>query len=72
MGQATSVNALRGLLIHDPRLTEASFSSTLSTFTQAGADTQVFADADGGANGNVLLATLTAVNAAQVQALTLI
>ena len=37
MGQATSVNALRGLLIHDPRLTEASFSSSLSSYTQAGA-----------------------------------
>ena len=37
MGSATSVNALRGLLIHDPRITEASFSSSLSTYTQAGA-----------------------------------
>jgi hypothetical protein len=37
MGKATTVNALRGLLIHDPRLTEASFSSSLSSYTQAGA-----------------------------------
>jgi Ca2+-binding RTX toxin-like protein len=42
------------------------------TFTQAGADTQVFADADGGANNNVLLATLNNTTAASVQALTLI
>ncbi len=42
------------------------------TFTQAGANTQVFADADGGANTNVLLATLNNTTAASVQALTLI
>jgi Ca2+-binding RTX toxin-like protein len=42
------------------------------TFTQAGANTQVFADADGGANNNVLLATLNNTTAASVQALTLI
>jgi Ca2+-binding RTX toxin-like protein len=42
------------------------------TFTQAGANTQVFADADGGANNNVLLATLNNTTASAVQALTLI
>jgi Ca2+-binding RTX toxin-like protein len=42
------------------------------TFTQAGADTLVFADADGGANNNVLLATLNNTTAAAVQVVTLI
>ena len=37
MGNAVSVNALRGLLVHDPRITEAAFSDTLSTYSQAGA-----------------------------------
>jgi len=37
MGSAVSVNALRGLLVHDPRITEAAFSEALSTYSQAGA-----------------------------------
>jgi hypothetical protein len=36
MGQSTNVNALRGLLVHDPRITAASFSTSLSSYTQAG------------------------------------
>ncbi len=42
------------------------------TFTQAGAHTQVFVDTDGGANGNVLLATLQNTTSSLVQGLTLI
>jgi Ca2+-binding RTX toxin-like protein len=42
------------------------------TFTQVGANTQVFADANGGSNNKVLLATLQNTTAATVQALTLI
>jgi hypothetical protein len=37
MGNAVNVNALRGLLVHDSRITEAAFSKTLSTYSQAGA-----------------------------------
>jgi len=37
MGSAVSVNALRGLLVHDSRITEAAFSKALSTYSQAGA-----------------------------------
>ncbi len=42
------------------------------SYVQAGADTQVFADADGGANNNVLLATLLNTTASAVQVYTLI
>jgi Ca2+-binding RTX toxin-like protein len=42
------------------------------TFAQSGANTQVFADANGGANNNVLLATLLNTTAAAVQSVTLI
>ena len=42
------------------------------TFTQAGADTQVRVDGNGGGNENVLLATLTNTNAGLAQILTLI
>jgi RTX calcium-binding nonapeptide repeat (4 copies) len=42
------------------------------TFTQMGGDTQVFVDADGGANNQVLLATLTGTTTAAVQVVTLV
>jgi Ca2+-binding RTX toxin-like protein len=42
------------------------------TYTQSGGNTQVFADADGGANNQVLLATITATTAAAVQIVTLV
>lgn len=42
------------------------------TFTQSGANVQVFADADGGGNNNVLMATLLNQTAASVQNYTLI
>jgi hypothetical protein len=34
---AVTVNALRGILVHDERITAGAFSSSLSTYTQAGA-----------------------------------
>lgn len=37
MASAVTVNALRGILVHDERITSASFSQSLSTYTQAGA-----------------------------------
>jgi fibronectin-binding autotransporter adhesin len=42
------------------------------TFTQSGGDTQVLADADGGANNQVLLATLIGTTAANVRNNTLV
>jgi Ca2+-binding RTX toxin-like protein len=42
------------------------------TYVQSGANTQVFADADGGGNNNVLMATLLNTTAAGVQQYTLI
>lgn len=37
MANAVNVNALRGLLVHDERITADAFNSNLSTFSQAGA-----------------------------------
>ena len=37
MGSAVTVNALRGILVHDTRINANSFNATNSTYTQAGA-----------------------------------
>jgi hypothetical protein len=37
MGSAITVNALRGILVHDERINASSFSDTLSTYSEAGA-----------------------------------
>ena len=37
MANAVTVNALRGILVHDERVNASSFSETLSTYSEAGA-----------------------------------
>jgi hypothetical protein len=37
MGSAVTVNALRGILVHDERVNASSFSTSLSTYSEAGA-----------------------------------
>ena len=37
MGSAVTVNALRGILVHDERINASSFSTSLSTYSEAGA-----------------------------------
>lgn len=37
MASAVTVNALRGILVHDERINASSFSATLSTYSEAGA-----------------------------------
>jgi hypothetical protein len=37
MGSAITVNALRGILVHDERINASSFSETLSSYSEAGA-----------------------------------
>jgi hypothetical protein len=37
MGSAVTVNALRGILVHDERINASSFSETLSSYSEAGA-----------------------------------